>query len=170
MLTRTSVQLSSLITAVICGVLILALTWCVIMAVWSYNWPTTTGVVTQSYATHSRSRRGSNRTHIHLAIEYQVDGQTYKTSNVTHFALTSEPDIGEETLNRDYYRGRRLELYYCPTFPSMAVVDNSIPGWVAVVMFLAFFVGILAAYLAYYPETLTNLQSKPQEVAREGTW
>jgi hypothetical protein len=97
-------------------------------------WPRTTGTVIRSeLGSESDSRRSADRTHYWSEVEYEydVDGKTFQSSNVTLDGLRSGPHVGtgktqaEDVLSR-YPIDAQVGVHYDPDSPGRAVLETGI--------------------------------------------
>jgi hypothetical protein len=90
----------------------------------SASWPTTTGVVEQSYATTVRQAR-----HVHIVYSYEVRATSYRSGRVAFGSYS--PGAGRRWL-RQYPVGASVAVSFDPQDPATSVLEpRSIEGnWV----------------------------------------
>ena len=82
------------------------------------SWPFVNGQIVESELRHT-----IDETSAHIAYEYSVTGRRHKSSQVSYSGMSKASSEREALISR-YPVGAEVTVYYDPTNPSQAVLEN----------------------------------------------
>jgi hypothetical protein len=95
----------------------------------SAEWPTVQGTVMHSDVVRERGT-GDNRGKYHyeadVMFEFELDGQTYSSNNVSFGEYASSQASHAREIVRRYPEGSRVTVYYNPEDPDTAVLEPGV--------------------------------------------
>ncbi len=97
----------------------------------SIAWPTTQGVIVNSEVVRERNRNssssGSSVTYTaDVMFEFQLDGQTYSSNNVSFGQYSSSSASDARKIVRAYPANSRVTVYYNPDNPDESVLEPGV--------------------------------------------
>ena len=107
------------------------------------SWPFINGRIIESELRHT-----IDETSAHIVYEYNITGKNHKSSQVSYAGMSNASAEREALVSR-YPVGAEVSVYYDPTNPSLAVLDNKpsnawrIPLTVGLIMLCGAFISQL---------------------------
>ena len=119
-----------------------------LQALLAQRWPSVQGEIADTRAVHRMDADGSGD-YAYIAYRYEVDGRPYRNDRVRFGpqvlpssvvpALDPEPRASAvgESLQRDFPRGRPVQVFYNPRDPASSVLFRSPNAWVWAILLAA---------------------------------
>jgi hypothetical protein len=143
--TKLRFLIFAVIMAGFCPVFLISMFGETRIALSSSSWPSSLGVITDVVAKPWTDSDGRQKWFGRTVYSYAVDGKDY-TSDLTDFSPGEKrSDMAEALADvRQFHPGLKVDVYYNPADPSVAVISRGLPAGRAVLLIAVAAVGLVS--------------------------